>query len=120
MAAAARAAHLIVDDEPLIFRDTLAAVLLGERADEFIDYHRANGAHLVLAGARVAVTPAPATPRHGSPRPRLPASPRHGSRPRGYASRAPFAAFALSVGAGAAPSGRSAGMASAANRSMLA
>lgn len=54
-AAAARAAHLIVDDEPWIFTDTLAATLLGERADELIDYHRANGDHPVLVGARTQV-----------------------------------------------------------------
>ena len=35
-AAAARAAHLIVDHEPVIFADELAAALLGERAEEFI------------------------------------------------------------------------------------
>lgn len=55
-AAAARAAHLIVDAEPLIFRDTLAYALLGERADELVDYHRRHGDHVVLAAARVAVT----------------------------------------------------------------
>lgn len=51
-AAAARAAHLIVDHEPLIFRDPLAHTLLGDRAEELIDYHRAHGEHLVLSGAR--------------------------------------------------------------------
>ncbi|HEX6451311.1 MAG TPA: class I SAM-dependent methyltransferase [Trebonia sp.] len=51
-AAAARAAHLVVDDEPRIFADTLAAPLLGDRADELIGYHRLHGTHLVLAGAR--------------------------------------------------------------------
>ena len=55
-AAAARAAHLVVDAEPLIFRDTLAFPLLGELAEELIEYHRAHGDHLVLAGARTAVT----------------------------------------------------------------
>lgn len=55
-AAAARAAHLIVDDEPRIFADTLAAVLLGDRADELISFHTLHGTHLVLAGARVQVT----------------------------------------------------------------
>jgi len=53
--AAARAAHLLVDDEPLIFVDALAQRLLGSRADELIDYHRKFGAHPVLAGARVEV-----------------------------------------------------------------
>jgi methyltransferase (TIGR00027 family) len=55
-AAAARAAHLIVDDEPVIFADTLAEAMLGERAGEFIEYHRAHGTHPVLAGARAQVT----------------------------------------------------------------
>jgi hypothetical protein len=55
-AAAARAAHLIVDDQPLIFNDRLAATLLGEQADDLIGYHRLHGGHLVLAGARGQVT----------------------------------------------------------------
>jgi methyltransferase (TIGR00027 family) len=55
-AAAARAAHLIVDDEPRIFNDPLAATLLGDRADELINYHRTNGSHVVLVGARTQVT----------------------------------------------------------------
>ena len=55
-AAAARAAHLIVDNEPVIFADTLAQAMLGERAEELISYHRAHGAHPVLAGARAQVT----------------------------------------------------------------
>lgn len=55
-AAAARAAHLIVDGEPVIFADTLAGAMLGERAEEFIGFHRAHGAHPVLAGARAQVT----------------------------------------------------------------
>ena len=50
-AAAARAAHLIVDGEPAIFADTMAGVMLGERAEEFIAYHREHGTHPVLAGA---------------------------------------------------------------------
>jgi methyltransferase (TIGR00027 family) len=54
-AAAARAAHLIVDGEPVIFADGLAATLLGEQADEFISYHRAHGTHLVLSSARAQV-----------------------------------------------------------------
>ncbi len=54
-AAAARAAHLIVDHEPVIFADELAATLLGEQADELISYHRANGTHLVLSCARAQV-----------------------------------------------------------------
>jgi methyltransferase (TIGR00027 family) len=55
-AAAARAAHLIVDDEPRIFADTLATALLGDRAEEFIGYHRAHGTHPVLSAARAQVT----------------------------------------------------------------
>jgi methyltransferase (TIGR00027 family) len=55
-AAAARAAHLIVDAEPIIFADTLAARLLGDQADTFLDYHRNHGSHTVLAGARAQVT----------------------------------------------------------------
>ena len=54
-AAAARAAHLIVDGLPVIFDDELAAVLLGERAEEFISYHRAHGTHPVLSCARAQV-----------------------------------------------------------------
>jgi methyltransferase (TIGR00027 family) len=55
MAAAARAAHLIVDNEPVIFADELAAALLGEQADELISYHRVHGTHLVLSCARAQV-----------------------------------------------------------------
>jgi methyltransferase (TIGR00027 family) len=53
MAAAARAAHLIVDDEPRIFADPLAGRLLGDRAEELISYHTLHGTHPVLSGARV-------------------------------------------------------------------
>jgi methyltransferase (TIGR00027 family) len=56
MAAAARAAHLIVDASPFIFADTCAAAVLGARADELVDYHRNHGSHTVLAGARGQVT----------------------------------------------------------------
>ena len=55
-AAAARAAHLIVDQEPWIFADGLAAQLRGEQAEELISYHKLHGTHPVLAGARVQVT----------------------------------------------------------------
>jgi methyltransferase (TIGR00027 family) len=55
-AAAARAAHLIVDSGPVIFADTLAEPLLGDQAEELLAYHRLHGTHLVLAGARVQVT----------------------------------------------------------------
>ena len=51
-AAAARAAHLLVDAGPVIFADTLAAPLLGAHADELLAYHRHQGTHPVLAGAR--------------------------------------------------------------------
>ena len=54
-AAAARAAHLIVDNEPVIFADTLAQAMLGERAEELLSYHRVHGTHPVLAGARAQV-----------------------------------------------------------------
>ena len=55
-AAAARAAHLIVDDEPRIFTDPLAGRLLGDRAEELISYHTLHGTHPVLSGARVQVS----------------------------------------------------------------
>src|ERR1700753_2016980 len=55
-AAAARAAHLLVDGEPHIFTDSLAATVLGDQADPLLEYHRLNGRHEVLAGARVMVT----------------------------------------------------------------
>jgi methyltransferase (TIGR00027 family) len=55
-AAAARAAHLIVDHEPVIFADTLAEVLLGDEAEQFIGYHRTHGSHPVLSAARAQVT----------------------------------------------------------------
>ncbi|MBB2911297.1 methyltransferase (TIGR00027 family) [Streptosporangium becharense] len=52
MSAAARAAHLLVDDAPPIFADTLARTFLGERAEELLGYHRSYGGHPVLSGAR--------------------------------------------------------------------
>lgn len=55
-AAAARAAHLIVDAEPIIFADTVAAALLGDLAGELVAYHRLHGTHPVLAGARTQAT----------------------------------------------------------------
>lgn len=55
-AAAARAAHPIVDEKPHIFVDTLAAALLGDKADDLIGYHRLHGTHRVLAAARAQVT----------------------------------------------------------------
>ena len=54
-AAAARAAHLIVDDHPRIFADVLASALLGDQADELLGYHRAHGTHPVLSSARAQV-----------------------------------------------------------------
>ena len=54
--AAARAAHLVVDHEPLIFADSLAATLLGDQAGPLLAYHRGNPAHDVLAVARATVT----------------------------------------------------------------
>jgi methyltransferase (TIGR00027 family) len=51
-AAAARAAHLLVDAEPFIFSDTLAAALLGDQAEELLAYHRLHDTHPILAVAR--------------------------------------------------------------------
>ncbi|WP_460338819.1 class I SAM-dependent methyltransferase [Actinoallomurus acanthiterrae] len=56
MAAAARAAHLIVDSSPLLFADTVAYDLLGEQAEEFVGYHRAHGEHPLLCGVRATAT----------------------------------------------------------------
>jgi methyltransferase (TIGR00027 family) len=54
--AAARAAHLTVDRAPWIFEDRVAALLLGELAEELLAAHReARGDH-VLASMRVAMT----------------------------------------------------------------
>ena len=55
-AAAARAAHLLVDAEPRIFADTLAALLLGDLAETFIGYHRQYSDHPLLAGTRAQAT----------------------------------------------------------------
>jgi methyltransferase (TIGR00027 family) len=55
-AAAARAAHLVVDREPLIFRDPVAADLIGEPGAEMVGYHRRSGDHVVLAGTRAQVS----------------------------------------------------------------
>ena len=55
-AAAARAAHPVVDREPLIFRDPVAADLIGEPGAEMVGYHRRSGDHIVLAGTRAQVT----------------------------------------------------------------
>ncbi|WP_084960499.1 class I SAM-dependent methyltransferase [Thermoactinospora rubra] len=56
MAAGGRAAHLLVDQEPHLFHDTVALRLLGERGEEVVGYHRAYGDHIVLAGTRAQVT----------------------------------------------------------------
>jgi methyltransferase (TIGR00027 family) len=55
-AAAARAAHLLVDRPPFLFEDTLAIALLGDQAEEFLAYHRLHGDHVILRGARSQVT----------------------------------------------------------------
>jgi methyltransferase (TIGR00027 family) len=55
-AAAARAAHLLVDSEPRIFADSLAEVLLGDQADTYIRYHREYGDHPLLADTRTQAT----------------------------------------------------------------
>ncbi|MFD2420977.1 class I SAM-dependent methyltransferase [Amycolatopsis pigmentata] len=55
-AAAARAAHLLVDAEPYLFADPLAAPLLGDKAGELLGYHLRSGAHPLLSAARVQVT----------------------------------------------------------------
>jgi O-methyltransferase involved in polyketide biosynthesis len=54
--AAARAAHLVVDQQPLIFRDPVAADLIGEVGAEMVGYHRRSGDHIVLAGTRAQVS----------------------------------------------------------------
>jgi methyltransferase (TIGR00027 family) len=55
-AAAARAAHLVVDHEPLLFHDPVATTLIGEPGGEMVGYHRRSGDHIVLAGTRTQVT----------------------------------------------------------------
>jgi methyltransferase (TIGR00027 family) len=50
--AAARAAHLVVDQPPYIFSDTAAAAMLGDLAAELVRYHEDHPAHPVLATAR--------------------------------------------------------------------
>jgi O-methyltransferase involved in polyketide biosynthesis len=46
----------VVDQEPLIFRDPVAADLIGEPGAEMVGYHRRSGDHIVLAGTRAQVT----------------------------------------------------------------
>lgn len=55
-AAAARAAHLEVDEPPRIFADPLVRRLLGGLADAMIGYHRTHGEHPILAGTRTITT----------------------------------------------------------------
>lgn len=55
-AAAARAAHLLVDDRPYILDDPFAAGMLGDRADELIGHHQRLRTHPVLAAARAQTT----------------------------------------------------------------
>lgn len=55
-AAAARAAHLLVDSEPRIFADSLAALLLGDDAETYLRYHREYRDHPLLAGTRAQAT----------------------------------------------------------------
>ncbi|WP_199199451.1 class I SAM-dependent methyltransferase [Amycolatopsis sp. CA-128772] len=50
-AVAARAAHLLVDREPVIFSGPLAAPLPGDHAEELLAYHRMHTTHPVPAGA---------------------------------------------------------------------
>lgn len=58
-AAAARAAHLIVDAQPWIFADTLAEAVLGDRAAELAGYHCARP---TWACCSTAVSPLLASP----------------------------------------------------------
>lgn len=55
LTAAARAAHLIVDDEPRILVDDVAIGLLGDRAEEFLVYQRDHGSLPVMRYARADV-----------------------------------------------------------------
>lgn len=54
--AAARAAHLIVDEPPWLFRDPMAGVLLGKQADRLLSQHRTAPARPALAALRALVT----------------------------------------------------------------
>ncbi|WP_249645456.1 class I SAM-dependent methyltransferase [Nocardia sputi] len=56
MAAAARAAHLLVDKEPFIFRDTFAYTLLGSQAEELIGVHRAIDSPILATARTIAAT----------------------------------------------------------------
>ena len=52
LAAAARAAHLLVDPAPHVFTDSLAERWLGDHAEQMLGPHRGFPQHPVLAGAR--------------------------------------------------------------------
>ncbi len=75
-AAAARAAHLLVDAPPFIFADTVAAALLGDRADELIaDYmlpaslrDAAGNSYAEQVGAAAAERRTPRPPPARTPR----------------------------------------------------
>jgi methyltransferase (TIGR00027 family) len=54
--AAARAAHLVVDREPRIFEDRLAARLLGNEADQLVAAHHEARSAAPLGSMRVAMT----------------------------------------------------------------
>lgn len=54
-AAAARAAHLVVDQPPVVFVDAHAVRLLGDQAAELLSYHREHGDNPILAAARAEV-----------------------------------------------------------------
>ncbi len=56
MAAAARAAHRLVDSTPHLFVDEYAETLLGGEADQLLAFHRLHGEHPILAQARVLTT----------------------------------------------------------------
>ncbi|MDQ1294509.1 MAG: hypothetical protein QG608_2392 [Actinomycetota bacterium] len=55
-AAAARAAHPLVDDPPVIFNDSLAVPVFGEDLAQPLGYHRVQGASPVLVAIRVQAT----------------------------------------------------------------
>jgi hypothetical protein len=67
-AAAARAAHLVVDGSPKIFTDSLAAALLLDRADELLAYHRTHGGILFCPAPAPRSSPVAATQRTAWPR----------------------------------------------------
>ncbi|HEY0118892.1 MAG TPA: class I SAM-dependent methyltransferase [Cellulomonas sp.] len=56
LCAAARAAHLLVDGEPHVFTDSVAARLLGPDGEEAIGYHLAYPGHPLLKAGRAEVT----------------------------------------------------------------